>query len=381
MLQLRAFRDLCTAPEDETPWPALNGGPDAPGPFERGWKRFWQEQRPLVLEAQKQQGNAESWSSMSLWNTKEMEKELEKFRDAYIEGDKTQELDEHGSPGASVRLSLLKEVAPGRLGELSRFWPFRSVQEDLLSVTEYNALQTLSIARNYDGIAHSQAEKPKRQIDRDVKIPEQPLYIEGADGAAWGGEGQGERLEDDRAGTLRRNVNLEHRFVQADLEDILTYKTAERTQAFVKELQVTGFMQNEELPPPAEETGIATRREYLTDRLLAPYEALVHVEAFLPDVIERQRSTFGSKKCPADEEEIDMDAPPDPDEPIPRPRDEGEAAARFAPSDSWRRPSDYVAFLAKKVRRRMDKPSQRKEGTPFSNARPSFIRRTVCSSL
>ena len=53
MLQLRAYRDLCTAPEDESPWPALNGGPDAPGPFERGWKRFWQEQRPLVLEAQR----------------------------------------------------------------------------------------------------------------------------------------------------------------------------------------------------------------------------------------------------------------------------------------------------------------------------------------
>ena len=65
------------------------------------------------------------------------------------------------------------------------------MHEDLLSVTEYNALQTLSIARNYDGIAHAQAEKPKRQIDRDVKIPEQPLYVEGADGAYWGGEGQG----------------------------------------------------------------------------------------------------------------------------------------------------------------------------------------------
>ena len=37
--QLRAYQDLCTAPEDESPWPALNEGPDAPGPFERGWKR------------------------------------------------------------------------------------------------------------------------------------------------------------------------------------------------------------------------------------------------------------------------------------------------------------------------------------------------------
>ena len=56
---------------------------------------------------------------------------------------------------------------------------------DLLNVEEYNALQTLSIARNYDGIAHAQAEKPKRQIDRGVKLPEQPLYVEGADGNSW----------------------------------------------------------------------------------------------------------------------------------------------------------------------------------------------------
>ena len=129
MLQLRAYRDLCTAPEDEAPWPALNGGPDAPGPFERGWKRFWQEQRPLVLEAQKktlsQQGNAESWSSLSLWNTKEMEEELEQARESYLEEDEAQELDEHGQLGASVRLSLLKEAAPGRLEELSNSWPFR----------------------------------------------------------------------------------------------------------------------------------------------------------------------------------------------------------------------------------------------------------------
>ena len=164
-LQLRAFRALCTAPEDEAPWPALNGGPDAPGPFERGWKRFWQEQRQLVLQAQQktlsQPGNAESWSSPSLWNTREMEEELEQARESYLE-EEAQELDEQGQTGASVRLSLLKEAAPGRREGLSNSWPFRSVREDLLSVSEYNALQTLSNARNYDGIAHARAEKPKR---------------------------------------------------------------------------------------------------------------------------------------------------------------------------------------------------------------------------
>ena len=80
MLLLRAYRDLCTPPENEAPWPAKNGGPDSPGPFERGWRCFWQKQRPLILAAQKktlsQKGNAEPWSFPSIWNTQEMDTEL-----------------------------------------------------------------------------------------------------------------------------------------------------------------------------------------------------------------------------------------------------------------------------------------------------------------
>ena len=37
---LRTFQQLCSAPEGEEPWPALNGGPGQPGPFERGWRGF-----------------------------------------------------------------------------------------------------------------------------------------------------------------------------------------------------------------------------------------------------------------------------------------------------------------------------------------------------
>ena len=113
MLLLRAYRDLCTAAADEPPWPALNDGPDAPGPFERGWRRFLQQQRPLVMEAQrktssKQGGNAQSWSSPSLWNTKEMEEELEQARKSYVEEEDAEEFDEDLQLGASARHSLLK---------------------------------------------------------------------------------------------------------------------------------------------------------------------------------------------------------------------------------------------------------------------------------
>ena len=241
MVMLRAYKDLCTAPAGASPWPALNGGPDAPGPFERGWRRFWQQQRPLVLEAQRktlaQPGNAESWTYPSLWNTQEMEEELEQARESYVGEEDAHELDEPGQVGASARLSLLQKVAPGRRGRLSNSWPFEPARGELLSVAEYNALQTLSIARNYDGIAHAQAEKPKRQIDRDAKTTEQPLYVEGADGTSWGGEGQIGRLGDDKTAALRPTVHLAHHFDRADLDDILAYKTAERTPAFMEELQ------------------------------------------------------------------------------------------------------------------------------------------------
>ena len=40
MLLLRAYRDLCTPPEGEPSWPAIHGGPDAPGPFQSGWQCF-----------------------------------------------------------------------------------------------------------------------------------------------------------------------------------------------------------------------------------------------------------------------------------------------------------------------------------------------------
>ena len=84
----------------------------------------------------------------------------------------------------------------------------------------------------------------------------------------------------------------------------------------MKELEETAFMQDGVLPPPAELKRIALRREDLSDRLLAPFQGLAHLNDMLADVIARQRSSFGAdtpKACPADQED-DTDAPPDPDD-------------------------------------------------------------------
>ena len=128
--------------------------------------------------------------------------------------------------------------------------------------------------------------------------------MEGADGTSWGGEGQIENLGDVKTATLRQNLHLAHVFEQADLDDILSYKAADRKQAFVKELEETAFMWDGELPPPSEPTRVAIRREDLSDRLFSPFEGLADLDDVLADVITRQRSSFGavdSKACFAED--------------------------------------------------------------------------------
>ena len=91
----------------------------APGPFERGWKCLWEKQRPLVIQAQQKtllhDGNAEAWSSPSLWNTKEMEMELEKARESYLEGEDSQDLEEYGRRSETAKRPLLNRNTPGHL--------------------------------------------------------------------------------------------------------------------------------------------------------------------------------------------------------------------------------------------------------------------------
>ena len=121
---LRAYRGLCTPPQDDKSWPAVSGGPDSPGPFERGWKNFWETQRPLATAAQQKtmlrDGNAESWTSPSLWNTQEMELELESARETHLDGE-----------GAhAIRCTLIQNNAPSASDATSRNWPFCSIRED-----------------------------------------------------------------------------------------------------------------------------------------------------------------------------------------------------------------------------------------------------------
>ena len=106
-----------------------------------------------------------------------------------------------------------------------------------------------------------------------------------------------------------------------------------------------------ELPPPNEQRRIQIRREALSDKLLAPFAGLADLDAEdVENAITLQRTFFAtenSKPSLANDEEGDMDVPLDDYEPVAK-KDEEDATARFAPSDSWRRPSDYVAHMARR---------------------------------
>ena len=94
---------------------------------------------------------------------------------------------------------------------------------------------------------------------------------------------------------------------------------------------------------------------------MIPIEALANLDEFLEDVIEKQRSFFGSKACPAIQQEAELDAAVDPDNSVPRPRFENDAKVRFAPCDAWRRPSDYVKYLDKRFEQEWINPRSGKK--------------------
>ena len=109
-------------------------------------------------------------------------------------------------------------------------------------------------------------------------------------------------------------------------------------------------MQDGQLPVPVDGRQVQLRREHLDERLVTPYQGLSDVDDLLEDLIQRQRSRFGttsSKNVPMSDDEDDKDAPPDPARSDAPPND-SIPNARFAPSDFMRRPSDYVAMLVKR---------------------------------
>ena len=177
------------------------------------------------------------------------------------------------------------------------------------------------------------------------------------DAGDQGGEGDGEadaQLEAaaarERAGlaSVAQRAVIAHRFDADTLERIMAFTTAERTDKSVKELQDSPLLRAGQMPAPAETLALRQRRDGLR-ALTQRFVGLTHLGASLRDVATVQRH-FAGKPGEVERLRPDDDVPPQdlgespPSAPISgRPSD---PVAYFAPSDLWRRPSDYVAHLA-----------------------------------
>jgi hypothetical protein len=112
-----------------------------------------------------------------------------------------------------------------------------------------------------------------------------------------GGDGAGEVYMEaapkclcQRVGSLR--FNIAHRFDKAVLAQILAFDTAQRTTAFVMDLNQTDLMQSGELYQPHPTAAFQQRQHGFRVSLVEPYKGLDNIRDYLPDIADLQRLAF-----------------------------------------------------------------------------------------
>ena len=133
---LEAYKRLCSAPQGQDRWPAQPSGEASPGPFQRGWQRFLEEQEIAAERARKRclQNDIGPWSTPSIWSTAEVEAELLQKR-----------LDRGNGGGPPCACRHCVERGDGLAS--------------LLTMQEYMALETTKTAANFDGISMARCSK------------------------------------------------------------------------------------------------------------------------------------------------------------------------------------------------------------------------------
>ena len=214
-------------------------------------------------------------------------------------------------------------------------------QEDIPSVAEYCALETVQTSANFYCIAQARTEpRQRREADDAVHILEGPVAAEGDpdDGDADGQiEAAAARAQSGLA-TFGATVAIPHHFPPDKLKQILNFTTAERTQRFVKDLMATDLMKAGELPTLAGRDAQSRRRTEVL-QLKQRYAPLGDPTLNLKAIAELQQKSRGKadEAAPPPEEPAEV-----PDAPAAQPPPE--PVAYFTQSY---RPSDYVAHLAK----------------------------------
>ena len=190
------------------------------GPFQRGWRRFEEEQEEIARVARRK-GFASN-EEPSLWLTSQVQR----------------------------RMADIANNAGNWPADMDEPWEGPGV----CSVEEYCALETLRTAANFKGIARARTEKNRRQIDSDVAVAPEVVAREGG---GEDGEPDPDGFEAAAAARTRTglavlgtNAVIQHHFEPDDLNQIMNFKTAERQEAFVKELLDSPLMKDGTLPQP-----------------------------------------------------------------------------------------------------------------------------------
>ena len=358
---LEAYKALCTAPIGQDRWPAQASGPSSPGPFQRGWTTFVEEQQVAAARARDRclQHDIGPWSTPSIWSTAEVAEELYRRRVAKAEQD------------------------AGEGGDVPEE-PIRP--DDYLTMEEYIALETTKTAANFEGISKARTSKPKREQQDDANIKEAAVYQEGGEddgGGAAQVEGSDIRARRGMA-AFGENVCLAHRFDPATLKSILDFDTAERNTSFVKQLKETPLTADGELPLPSNMQVVLQQQRLLRKDLLLPLEGLKSLGGeTLKAVVKAQRSKF------AGEAEKDDDAPPienDDEAPPVHPPSTSSAgpSAYFVPGEEFEQPSDLIKQLVRRFEMgTVNERTGRAEPRPLKRDQALFVTRfaSACNAV
>ena len=224
------------------------------------------------------------------------------------------------------------------------------------SVQEYFASEFFKIDANFSGIAAAQGGKPKRQIDEDRNILEEPVAREGDYGEETEGHAQMEAA-DERAqlgmAEITANFHIKNRFSEETLMKIIRFQMRQRSTRFTKELREMPFMKDGVLPISSDAAETEKRKRTLKEEIHVKFGGDANhmdngLARLLPEDIKnflnQQTKTFKAADAgTTDQVPSDDEVPPANDAPC---RADLEAKAYFVPYEPWPRPSDYIAHLA-----------------------------------
>ena len=259
---VRTFMQLCVAPPGCTAWPATRSGPNSQGPFERAWERSFSAQQNLLRSARDR--DIQMLRMPSLWHTCEVQTELDQLQ-ARLEATEQEARSDDNEDGSL---------------HAQRQWRHRLSEARLLSVEEYSAVENVRSASHFVGIARARSEKPRRQLEQDRQIVEEPLMREGQAADADGDEEMAGEHEKARLGLseIGQSVRIACHFDDEQLQRIIAFDTAGRANAFVKELMDVDMMHSTALPAPSSIAAAAKRREDCVESLQLPYQGLAELD-------------------------------------------------------------------------------------------------------